>query len=126
MGVEKDVVDLQKEITDYFSNLKNVVTKEFAGKIEIGVKLQEYVITRDEYKDTFQITADGKIFPGECNGAFRNNVKLQVLSTLQRLRGYNGVTIIDNAEANTTQPLDPCGLKLVVARATGEKQLTIS
>lgn len=126
MGVEKDVVDLQKEITDYFSNLKDVVTKEFAGKIEIGVKLQEYVITRDEYKDCFQITANGKIFPGECNGAFRNNVKLQVLSTLQRLRGYNGVTIIDNAEANTTQPLDPCGLKLVVARATNGKELVIT
>lgn len=125
MGVEKDVVKLQNEITDYFSNLKNVVAKEFAGKIEIGVKLQEYVITRDEYKDVFQITADGKIFPGECNGAFRNNVKLQVLSTLQRLKGYKGVTILDNAEANTTQPIDPCGLSLVVARATDSKELTI-
>jgi len=35
-----------------------------------------------------------------------NNVKLQVLRTLQRLKNYSGLTIMDNAEANTTEPLN--------------------
>ena len=66
-----------------------------------------------------------KFFPYECNGALINNVKLQVLATLQRLKGYKGITILDNAEANTTQPIEPCDLNLVVAKATSEKELII-
>ena len=124
--LDSKIVTLQNEISDYFSNLDGVVKKEFSGKIEIGVQLQEYVITRDEYKDCFKIVADGKIFPGECNGAFKNNVKLQILRGLQKLRGYNGVTIFDNAEANTTEKINGEGLNLVIARATNDKELIIS
>ena len=76
-------------------------------------------------RDVFKITADGKVFPHECNGALINNTKLQVLATLQRLKGYNGITIMDNAEANTTQPIESCGLNLVIARATSDKELII-
>ena len=36
--------------------------------LEIGVQLQEYVITTGEYSDIFKITANGKVFPYECNG----------------------------------------------------------
>jgi len=125
MEVDTEIIKLQSEITDYFSNLTNVVDKEFSGKIKIGVQLQELIISKDEYKDVFKITADGKVFPHECNGALINNTKLQVLATLQRLKGYNGVTIMDNAEANTTQPIEPCGLNLVIARATSDKELII-
>jgi chromosome segregation ATPase len=125
MKVDTEIITLQEEITDYFSNLTNVVDKEFSGKIKIGVELQEYVISKEEYKDAFKITADGKVFPHECNGALINNTKLQVLATLQRLKGYNGITIMDNAEANTTQPIEPCGLNLVIARATSDKELII-
>lgn len=123
--VDAEIIKLQEEITDYFSNLTDVVDKEFSGKIKIGVQLQELIISRDEYKDVFKITADGKVFPHECNGALINNTKLQVLATLQRLKGYNGITIMDNAEANTTQPIEPCGLNLVIARATSDKELII-
>ncbi len=125
MEVDTEIIKLQSEITDYFSNLTDVVDKEFSGKIKIGVELQEYVISKDEYKDAFKITADGKVFPHECNGALINNTKLQVLATLQRLKGYNGITIMDNAEANTTQPIEPCGLNLVIARATSDNELII-
>ena len=125
MEVDAEIITLQEEITDYFSNLTNVVEKEFGGKIKIGVELQEYIISKDEYKDAFKITADGKVFPHECNGALINNTKLQILATLQRLKGYNGITIMDNAEANTTQPIEPCGLNLVIARATSDKELII-
>ena len=125
MEVDEKIITLQSEITDYFSNLNSVVEKEFKGKIKIGVKLQEWVMAREEYKDVFLITANDKVFPYECNGALINNVKLQVLATLQRLKGYKGITILDNAEANTTQPIEPCGLNLVVAKATDEKQLII-
>ena len=125
MKVDEKIITLQSEITDYFSNLNSVVEKEFKGKIKIGVKLQEWVMAREEYKDVFLITANDKVFPYECNGALINNVKLQVLATLQRLKGYKGITILDNAEANTTQPIEPCGLNLVVARATDEKELII-
>ena len=125
MKVDEKIITLQSEITDYFSNLNSVVEKEFKGKIKIGVKLQEWVMAREEYKDVFLITANDKVFPYECNGALINNVKLQVLSTLQRLKGYKGITILDNAEANTTQPIEPCGLNLVVAKATDEKELII-
>ena len=125
MEVDTEIITLQEEITDYFSNLTNVVDKEFSGKIKIGVQLQELIISRDEYKDVFKITADGKVFPHECNGALINNTKLQVLATLQRLKGYNGITIMDNAEANTTQAIEPCGLNLVIARATSDKELII-
>ena len=125
MQVDTEIITLQEEITDYFSNLTNVVEKEFSGKIKIGVELQEYIISKDEYKDAFKITADGKVFPHECNGALINNTKLQVLATLQRLKGYNGITIMDNAEANTTQPIEPCDLNLVIARATSDKELII-
>ncbi len=125
MKVDEKIITLQSEITDYFSNLNSVVEKEFKGKIKIGVKLQEWVMAREEYKDVFLITANDKVFPYECNGALINNVKLQVLSTLQRLKGYKGITILDNAEANTTQPIEPCDLNLVVAKATSEKELII-
>ncbi|MDD2475841.1 MAG: AAA family ATPase [Dysgonamonadaceae bacterium] len=125
MEVDTEIIKLQEEITDYFSNLTNVVDNEFSGKIKIGVQLQELIISKDEYKDVFKITADGKVFPHECNGALINNTKLQVLATLQRLKGYNGITIMDNAEANTTQSIEPCGLNLVIARATGSKELII-
>lgn len=124
--LDSKIVNLQNEISDYFSNLDGVVKKEFSGKIEIGVQLQEYVITRDEYKDCFKIVADGKIFPSECNGAFKNNVKLQLLRGLQKLRKYNGITIFDNAEANTTEKINGDGLNLVIARATENKELIIS
>ena len=125
MEVDTEIIKLQEEITDYFSNLTNVVEKEFNGKIKIGVQLQELIISKDEYKDVFKITADGKVFPHECNGALINNTKLQVLATLQRLKGYKGITIMDNAEANTTQAIEPCGLNLVIARATDDKELII-
>lgn len=125
LEVDGKIITLQSEITDYFSNLTDVVEKEFKGKLKIGVQLQEYVITRDEYKDIFKITADSKVFPNECNGALINNVKLQVLAGLQRLKGYKGITIMDNAEANTTQPIDKNGLNLVVAKATESKELII-
>ena len=125
MEVDTEIITLQEEITDYFSNLTNVVDNEFSGKIKIGVQLQELIISKDEYKDVFKITADGKVFPHECNGALINNTKLQVLATLQRLKGYNGITIMDNAEANTTQPIEACGLNLVIARATSDKELII-
>ncbi len=125
-NLDLEIVELQGKISDYFSNLDGVVKKEFGGKIEIGVQLQEYVITKDDYKDCFKITADGKIFPSECNGAFKNNVKLQLLRGLQKLRKYNGITIFDNAEANTTDPINGQGLNLVIARATGDKELIIS
>lgn len=123
--LDSKIVNLQSEISDYFSNLDGVVKKEFSGKIEIGVQLQEYVITKDDYKDCFKIIADGKIFPSECNGAFKNNVKLQILRGLQKLKGYKGITIFDNAEANTTDPINGDGLNLVIARATEEKELII-
>ncbi|HTO36323.1 MAG TPA: hypothetical protein VLZ72_08795, partial [Flavobacterium sp.] len=61
----------------------------------------------------------------ECNGAFKNNVKLQLLRGLQNLKGYKGITIFDNAEANTTDPINGEGLNLVIARATGDKELLI-
>ena len=125
MEVDTEIIKLQSEITDYFSNLTDVVDKEFSGKIKIGVQLQELIISKDEYKDVFKITADGKVFPHECNGALINNTKLQVLATLQRLKGYKGITIMDNAEANTTQSIEPCGLNLVIARATSDKELII-
>lgn len=123
--LDSKIVNLQSEISDYFSNLDGVVKQEFSGQIEIGVQLQEYVITRDEYKDCFKIVADGKIFPSECNGAFKNNVKLQLLRGLQKLRGYHGITIFDNAEANTTEKINGEGLNLVIARATEDKELII-
>ena len=33
----------------------------------------------------------GKYFPYECNGALQNNLKLQILATFQRLKGYSGL-----------------------------------
>ena len=123
--LDKKIVPLQNEISDYFSNLKDIVEKEFEGKIKIGVQLQEYVITKNEYKDCFKIIANDNIFPSECNGAFLNNVKLQVLRTLQRLKNYSGLTIMDNAEANTTEPLNSEGLNIIVAKAINENQLLI-
>ena len=80
---------------------------------------------RDEYKDCFKITANRKVFPYECNGALQNNVKMQVLANLQRLKGYAGVTVMDNCEANTTQPVNTCGLNCVLAYATLENKLII-
>ena len=36
MDVDTEIIKLQSEITDYFSNLTNVVDNEFSGKIKIG------------------------------------------------------------------------------------------
>ena len=82
-------------------------------------------MSKDEYKDCFKITANGKVYPYECNGALRNNVKMQILYNLQRLKGYTGVTIMDNCESNTTEPINSLGLNCVLAFATGDKQLII-
>ena len=122
--IEK-ITALTTEISDYFSNLATIVKQEFAGDIELDVQLLEYVMSRDEYKDCFKITANSKVFPYECNGALQNNVKMQVLANLQRLKGYTGVTVMDNCEANTTQPVNTCGLNCVLAYATLENELTI-
>lgn len=116
---------LNAQITDYFSNLQNVVKQEFAGSLEIDVELQEYVMSRDEWKDCFKITVNGKVFPYELNGALINNAKLQILAGLQRLKGYSGLTIMDNCEANTTQPIEICGLNAVLTFATFDKELII-
>jgi chromosome segregation ATPase len=125
LQIIQEINDLQTAISDYFSNLSEIVKTEFSGQIEIDVELLEYVMSRDEYKDCFKITANGKIFPYECNGALQNNVKMQILYNLQRLRGYKGVTIMDNCEANTTQPINILGLSAVIAFATLENELII-
>ena len=123
--IGEEIAKLTAEISDYFSNLEGIVKSEFAGKIEIGVELLEYVMSRDEYKDCFKITANGKVFPYECNGALQNNLKLQILATFQRLKGYTGITLMDNCEANTTQPVETCGLNCVLAYATNDENLSI-
>ena len=125
LELDSKIIKLQNEITEYFANLKGVVKKEFAGKYDIDVELLELVITTKEYKDVFKITANGRVFPYECNGAMINNVKLQLLNGMQRLAGYNGVTILDNVEANTTEALNAYDLKLVSAQATFDKELLI-
>ena len=125
IGAHKTTDETATEISDYFSNLAAIVKQEFAGDIELDVQLLEFVMSRDEYKDCFKITANGKVFPYECNGALQNNVKMQVLANLQRLKGYTGVTVMDNCEANTTQPVNTCGLNCVLAYATLENELTI-
>ena len=122
--IEK-ITTLTTEISDYFSNLAAIVKQEFAGDIELDVQLLEYVMSKDEYKDCFKITANCKVFPYECNGALQNNVKMQVLANLQRLKGYTGVTVMDNCEANTTQPVNTCGLNCVLAYATNDNELII-
>lgn len=124
LELDSKIIKLENEITEYFANLKGVVKKEFAGNYDIDVELQELVITTREYKDVFKITADGRVFPHECNGAMINNVKLQLLNGMQRLAGYNGVTILDNVEANTTEPLESYDLNLISAQATFDKELT--
>ena len=85
LQIIEQITELTQAISDYFSNLSNIVKTEFAGEIEIDVELLEYVMSKDEYKDCFKITANGKTFPYECNGALQNNVKLQILANLQRL-----------------------------------------
>ena len=82
-------------------------------------------MSSDDYDDCFKITVDGKIFPYECNGALQNNAKFQILSTLQKIRGYNGVTLMDNCESNTTQPINICGTNAVITFATNDLELTI-
>jgi len=124
--IDNELNRIKAEISEYFSNLSNLVKTEFAGEIEIGVELLEYVITKDEYKDCFKITANGKVFPYECNGALQNNVKLQILSVFQRLNDYKGITIIDNCEANTTQEINLCGLNCVYAIANMNAELKIT
>jgi len=126
LQIIEQITELTQAISDYFSNLSNIVKTEFAGEIEIDVELLEYVMSKDEYKDCFKITANGKTFPYECNGALQNNVKLQILANLQRLKGYTGVTVMDNCEANTTTPINTCGLNCVLAFATLDEQLIIS
>lgn len=125
LQIIEQITTLTTEISEYFSNLTNIVKTEFAGDIEISVELLEYVMSRDEYKDCFKITANGKVFPYECNGALQNNVKMQILYNLQRLKEYKGVTVMDNCEANTTQPINTLGLNCVLAYATNENELTI-
>lgn len=123
--IGEQIAVLTTEISNYFSNLNGVVKSEFSGAIEIDVQLLELVITTGEYKDCFKITANGKVFPYECNGALQNNLKLQVLSTFQRLKNYTGITLMDNCEANTTDPINTCGMNCVLAFATTNKELTI-
>lgn len=123
--IGEQIAKLTAEISEYFSNLNGVVKSEFSGAIEIDVQLLELVITTGEYKDCFKITANGKVFPYECNGALQNNLKLQVLSTFQRLKNYSGITLMDNCEANTTDPINTCGMNCVLAFATINKELTI-
>ena len=125
LKIGEEIVSLEAQITDYFSNLKGVIKSEFAGEIEIDVQLQEFVMSRNEYDDCFKITADGKVFPYECNGAFINNVKLQILNGFQRLINYSGITVLDNCEGNTTQPINPLNTKFVLAFATNDKDLII-
>lgn len=122
--ISEKITKIQQEISDYFANLADVVKEKFDGDYKIELKLQEYVIRTDDYKDCFIITADGKKFPHECNGAMVNNVKCQILNGLQKLAKYDGITVIDNAEANTTMPLNTLTLKAVVAMATKEDLLT--
>ena len=124
--IDQQIVKLTNEISEYFSNLDGIVKKEFSGNIEIGVQLLEYVISKDEYKDCFKITANSKVYPYECNGALQNNVKLQILANIQRLKNYTGITIMDNCEANTTDAINTCGLQCVLARATNESELIIN
>lgn len=123
--IGEQISKLSTEISDYFSNLQGIVKSEFAGDIEIDVELLEYVLTKDEWKDCFKITANGKVFPYECNGALQNNLKLQVLATFQRLKNYTGITLMDNCEANTTQPINTCGLNCILAYATNDEELII-
>lgn len=122
-SLNEQIVKLKSEIADYFSSLKDVVKSEFPGEIEIDVQLLKYVMARDEYDPDFKITANGKVFPYECNGALQNNLKLQVLAGLQRLSSYNGPTVMDNCEANTTQPINTCGLPCLLAQATNIQTL---
>ena len=120
------IVEITNKISNYYKNLSDVIRREFRGKYDIDVKLSEFVLTKDEYKDCFKIIADGKIFPYECNGAMQNNVKTQILYNLQRLAGYTGPTIIDNVEANTTEPILTYNLKALIARATNDDELKIT
>jgi len=126
LQIIEQITTLTTEISDYFSNLTNIVKTEFAGDILIDVELLEYVMSRGEYKDCFKITANGKVFPYECNGALQNNVKMQILHNLQRLKEYTGVTVMDNCEANTTQPINTLDLNCVLAYATNDSKLTIN
>ena len=123
--IGEQIAKLSAEISDYFGNLSGIVKNEFAGDIEIDVELLEYVLTKDEWKDCFKITANGNVFPYECNGALQNNLKLQVLATFQRLKNYTGITLMDNCEANTTQPINTCGLSCVLTYATNDEELII-
>jgi len=123
--IGEKIVTLTEEISSYFSNLSGIIQQEFAGDIKIDVELLKYVMSQDEYKDCFKITANGKVFPYECNGALQNNVKMQILFNLQRLKGYTGVTVMDNCEANTTQPINTLGLNCVLAFATNDNELII-
>jgi len=120
------IIALAAQISEYFSNLKGVVSEAFKGDLLIDVELLEYVMSTDDYKDCFKITVDGKIFPYECNGALQNNAKFQILSTLQKIKGYTGITLMDNCEANTTQPINICGTNAVITFATNDNQLIIN
>jgi hypothetical protein len=93
--------------------------------LKLMLNFLEHVMSKDEYKDCFKITANGKVFPFECNGALQNNVKMQILFNLQRLKNYNSVTIMDNCEANTSQPINTLGLNCVIAFATFDNELLI-
>lgn len=125
LKIIEEITILQAAISDYFANLKGIISEEFKGEISIDVELLEYVMANDDYKDCFKITANGKVFPYECNGALQNNTKLQILANMQRLTGYTGVTLMDNCEANTSQPLNTLNLNCVTAFATNKSQLTI-
>ncbi len=123
-NLDTEIVKLKQEISNYFSHLDKVVDETFTGRFEIGVKLQELIVTKNEYKDVFKITADGRVFPYECSGAMINNIKLQILRGLQNLADYKGITIMDNVEANTTEKIEAYDLSLISAQATFDKELT--
>jgi hypothetical protein len=125
LEIGEQIAKLTADITDYFSNVKGIIKEEFKGEIDIDVELLEYVMARDEYKDCFKITANGKVFPYECNGALQNNVKMQILFNLQRLAKYSGVTVMDNCEANTSQPINTLGLNCILSYATNDSELII-
>ena len=119
------VVNQEKKISDFYANLSDSIFQYFSGEIEIRAKLSEYIISKDEFVDCFKLTANGKHFPYECNGALINNVKLQILAGFQKLANYNGITLMDGCEANTSQPINTCGLNTVLTYATFDELLTI-
>ena len=125
LDATEKTVNQDLKISNFYSTLSDKIFSEFSGDIKITVKLKEQIITTGEYSDCFKIYADENLFPSECNGALQNNVKMQILYNLQRLKCYTGITVMDNCEANTTQPINAMGLNCVLAFATNDELLTI-